>query len=108
MTPTQRPSSIAGLRRGIATTTAAEPANPTHVSHISADRGSPIKPARVTLNLHPDLYRTLTAWCTTAARDIGAPRVSVQDALRTMITTAITDKDITAEVIEQLRQTRDS
>jgi hypothetical protein len=43
------------------------------------------KPARVTLNLPPELYRELVRWTGTAADAIDVPRVGVQEALRAMV-----------------------
>jgi hypothetical protein len=43
------------------------------------------KPARVTLNLPPELYRQLARWTDTAAEAIDVPRVGVQEALRAMV-----------------------
>jgi hypothetical protein len=43
------------------------------------------KPARVTLNLPPELYRQLQRWTDSAAETIDVPRVGVQEAMRAMI-----------------------
>ena len=48
-------------------------------------RLKPPKPARITLNLPPELYRQLTRWADSAAETIDVPRVGVQDALRAMV-----------------------
>jgi len=57
MSPTKRPSRITGLSRGLAasTATAAAPERPT-ATQLPARTG---KPARVTLNMPPQLYREL-------------------------------------------------
>lgn len=44
-----------------------------------------LKPARITLNLPPQLYRQLTRWADSAADTIDVPRVGVQEALRAMV-----------------------
>lgn len=50
------------------------------------------KPAvRVTLNLPPGLYLDVQEWCIDAARVLGRPRVSVQDAMRAMIQAGVSD-----------------
>ena len=43
------------------------------------------KPARVTLNLPPELYRQLQQWANDAAVALDVPRVGVQDTMRAMI-----------------------
>jgi hypothetical protein len=43
------------------------------------------KPARITLNMPPELYRQLARWTDTAAEAIDVPRVGVQEALRAMV-----------------------
>lgn len=65
-------------------------------------------PVRVTLNIPPQLYRDLIRWTDTAADALDIPRVSVQDALRTMIR-VMTDEsspNTTAKVHVLLREQR--
>jgi hypothetical protein len=62
------------------------------------------KPVRITLDLSPELYRTLTQWADSAAVAIGVPRVSLADAVRAMIRVTT---DNPAEVLERLRRDRD-
>ena len=58
------------------------------------------KPVRITLDLNPELYRQLTTWASSAATALDKPRVSLADAVRAMIRTAIDNPD---EVFERLR-----
>lgn len=96
-----RASTVAGLRRGVTGAPAA--ANPPTTTPVVEVGG---KPARVTLNLPPDLYRQLAAWTTDAAGDLNVPRVGIQDAMRAMIAVTVTDKGIGAEVREHIRRAR--
>jgi len=75
-----RQASAAGLRAA-----AAAPAR--DVLRETAAPGPPAggKPARVTLNLPPGLYRELARWTGTAADALDVPRVGVQEALRAMV-----------------------
>lgn len=63
------------------------------------------QPARVTLNLPPELYRQLNRWCDSAADTIDVPRVGVQEAMRAMIRVLTGDEAPTcsARVIAELR-----
>jgi len=68
-------------------------------------------PARVTLNLPPELYRQLVRWTDSAAESIDVPRVGVQDALRAFIRVITEDggqatPSTNARVLAQLRQDR--
>ncbi len=62
------------------------------------------KPVRITLDLHPELYRQLTTWADSAAITLGVPRVSLADAVRAMIRVTAEHPD---EVLERLRQDRE-
>jgi len=85
MSPMKRASSVDGLRRG-ATPAPATAASTDEATPVRAtQRSTPAKPARITLNLPPELYRQLQQWTTSAAETIDVPRVSQQDALRVMI-----------------------
>jgi hypothetical protein len=66
---------------------------------------TPAKPARVTLNLPPELYRQLGRWCDSAAETIDIPRVGVQDAMRAMIRVITSDEapSCSARVLAELR-----
>jgi hypothetical protein len=66
------------------------------------------KPARVTLNLPPDLYRQLARWADSAAETIGVPRVGVQDTMRAMIRVITGDEapSCSARVLAELRADR--
>jgi hypothetical protein len=65
-------------------------------------------PARVTLNLPPELYRQLQRWTDSAAEAIDVPRVGVQDALRAMIRVITDDSspNSAAKVLVLLREDR--
>lgn len=63
-------------------------------------RDTPVKPARVTLNMPPELDR----WTSTVAQAIDVPRVSIQDALSAMIRAGMHDKAAEAAVLAQLQQ----
>ena len=59
MSPTKPASSVTGLRRAVGSAPVSQPA-PTPVRE-----GQPVKPARVTLNIPPELYRELDRWTST-------------------------------------------
>jgi hypothetical protein len=100
MSPTKRASSVEGLRRAVGTAPLTTPAEtPTPVQ-----KESPARPARVTLNMPPELYRELDRWTSTAAETIDVPRVSIQDALRAMVRAGMRDKAAEAAVLTQLSQ----
>lgn len=95
MSPMSKPSA-AGLRRAVTPPPAAAPA---------PQRTEPVKPARVTLNLPPELYRQLQRWTDSAAETLDVPRVGVQDAMRAAIR-VLTDPsagDTTSRVLAELR-----
>lgn len=103
MSGTKRPSTVAGLRRGVAAPSAAAAATAPPVA--PGPRTQPVKPARVTLNLPPDLYRQLQRWTDSAAETLDVPRVGVQDAMRAMLR-VLTDQsagNTTTRVIAELR-----
>lgn len=104
MSPTSRPSTVAGLRRGVSAPPAAQPAEPDPAPVL---RTPPAKPARITLNLPPEMRRDLDAWATSAAAAIDAPTVPVQDALRAMIRAVVEDQAAAAAVLAQLRRERE-
>ena len=60
--------------------------------------------ARVTLNLPASTYRDVERWAIEAADVLGVPRVSVQDALRAMISVCLTGPNATAQAHASLRQ----
>jgi len=92
---------VAGLRRAVGPAPASQPAP---VPAPIREEGQPVKPARVTLNMPPELYRELDCWTSTAAEAIDVPRVSIQDALRAMIRAGMHDKAAEAAVLAQLQQ----
>jgi hypothetical protein len=104
MSPTKRPSTVAGLRRAVEPIPATPPEAPAPRSLAPGQQ--PPKPARVTLNMPPELYlyRELERWTLTAADAVGVHRVSIQDALRAMIRAGIHDSAAEAAVLGQLRQ----
>jgi len=58
------------------------------------------KPARVTLNLPPELYRQLRVWVADAAETLDDPRVGVQETLRAAIRVLTDPKaDITRSAV---------
>lgn len=62
--------------------------------------------ARVTLNLPASMYRDIERWSVDAAGSLGIPRVSVQDAMRAMLTACILDGSIGLVAIDLLRRQR--
>lgn len=101
MSPTRRPSSVAGLRRGVGQLPASEMTD-AEVQQLAAPRA--VKPVRVTLNFPPELFRQLDRWTDEAAVAIGEPRVGVQDAVRAMVHVIATGEARNAEsrVLAQL------
>lgn len=85
MSGTKRPSTVAGLRRGVAAPPAAAAAT------SPAPQAQAAKPARVTLNLPPELYRQLQGWTNGAAEALGVPRVGVQETMRALIRVLVDD-----------------
>lgn len=71
---------------------------------VAVRQAQPVKPARVTLNMPPDLYRELDRWTSGAAEAIGEPRVSIQDALRAMLRAGMRNQAAEAAVLAELRQ----
>jgi hypothetical protein len=66
-------------------------------------QAEPVKPARVTLNMPPELYRELDRWTGRAAEGIGVSRVSIQDALRAMLRAGMRNQAAEAAAIAELR-----
>jgi hypothetical protein len=66
--------------------------------------GSLQKPARVTLNMPPELYRELSRWTDGAADELGVARVSIQDAMRAKLRAGIRDTETRNAVLGQLRE----
>lgn len=64
------------------------------------------KPVRVTLNMPPELYRQLTRWADSAAEALDVPRVSVQDALRAMVSAGAADATPDSPALGELRRNR--
>lgn len=99
MSPTRKPSTVAGLRRGVGqapSLAVAAPPKPT----------ARTKPVRVTLNMPPELFRQLTGWADNAADQLDVPRVSVQDALRAMVWAGVADASPEGPALAELRRQR--
>jgi hypothetical protein len=79
VSPVRKPSDR-GLR-----TAAVQPARDVLREAAPTPASPQQKPARITLNLPPELYRELIRWTGTAAEAIDVPRVGVQEALRAMV-----------------------
>lgn len=88
-------------RMAVAATRRAEPDAPP--PGRTAARTAPV---RVTLNMPPELFRQLRAWCEFAADELDRPRVSVQDALRAMVCAGVADAQPSSPVLAELRRTR--
>lgn len=113
MSPVKRPSSVEGLRRGVAA-----PAAPPAAAQDNGDDAiarqlarvqhhtERTKPVRVSLDLDPDLYHGLTQWAQSAASSIGAVRVTNADALRAMIRACVDDPMAKDYAITRLREHR--
>jgi len=69
---------------------------------VAPAEGRPARPARVTLNMPPDLYRQVQRWADDAAEALDRPRVGVQDALRAMIRACISDQAARGEALARL------
>jgi hypothetical protein len=107
MSPTKRPSTVAGLRRGVGTAEGDRIARPVGAEEDHHPTPSArAKPVRVTLNIPPDLFRQLARWTDTAAEALDVPRVGVQDALRAMIRVGVGDTAATVAVLDLLRSER--
>lgn len=103
MSPTKRPSAVAGLKRGLSGGQAEA------VAPEIRTRGSDLpvrtKPVRVTLDLDQETYTALNQWLGSAAAEVGAP-VSKARALRAMIRAVSLDKSIGLVVVDLLRRER--
>lgn len=62
------------------------------------------KPVRITVDLTPELYRTLTGWTAAAAGELDIPRLTSADAIRAMIRVAAADTGISAVVLDVIRR----
>jgi hypothetical protein len=91
MSPMRKPSAVDSIRRA---------ADRTGAEKRAAEVQS-AKPARITLNLPPALYRQLSRWADATAEQLDVPRVPVQDALRAMIQ-ALTVDDVCGGVVTDL------
>lgn len=101
MSPTKRPSAVAGLKRGLS----GGQAEPAETIVRATDNALPTrtKPVRVTLDLDQETYTALNQWLGSAAAEVGAP-VSKAKALRAMIRAVSLDKSIGLIVIDLLRR----
>lgn len=109
MSGTKRASSVASLRRATEGSGPQAPVSPVPEAPITArsPEGPPPKPARVTLNMPPELYRELSRWTDGAADELGVARVSVQDALRAILRAGIRATSARAAVLDELRNEHD-
>jgi hypothetical protein len=99
VSPVKRPSSVAGLRRGVASpaTAAAVPAAP-----VPADpprRPRPEKPVRFTLDLDPAHHRFLREYA-----DRAEARAS--EVMRALLDELAVDEDLAARVRDRIWQAR--
>ncbi len=106
MSPTRRPSSVAGLRRAVQDAPA--PAAQAVVSTAPVRPAERVKPVRVTLNFPPELFRQLDHWTREAADTLGVPRLGVQDAVRAMVKVLAGGeaRNAEAQVLAELRRNR--
>lgn len=104
MSPTKRPSAVAGLRRGVAPPSAgaADESIARQLGRVKRHTEQD-KTARITLNLTPQMYRDLIRWTDTAAEALDVPRVTVQQALRGMIREVVTEPALSAKIIHGVR-----
>lgn len=102
MSPTKRPSAVAGLKRGLS-------GGPVVAGDVDNVNVKPTvartKPVRVTLDLDQETYTALNQWLGSAAAEVGAP-VSKARALRAMIRAVSLDKSIGLVVVDLLRRER--
>lgn len=116
MTATRRPSTVAGLRRGVGTAsppertaTAAELADE-HAHFAAARAAAPAptaprsKPVRMTIEITPQMHRQLTAWTHELMLDLDLTRITMSDAVRAMITLTATDPEVSAKVRDLVQQ----
>jgi hypothetical protein len=99
----KRPSAVDGLRRGVGATAAAPAEIRQPVADLEVPASKAPKPARITLNLPPQLYRELIRWTGTAADALDVPKVSVQQALRGMIRAVTSEPMLAAKVMHDVR-----
>jgi hypothetical protein len=100
MSPTKRPSAVAGLKRGLGGSQAGTTETDATVSPVLPTRA---KPVRVTLDLDQETYTALNQWLGSAAAEVGAP-VSKARALRAMIRAVALDKSVGLVVVDLLRR----
>lgn len=72
------------------------------VSHVPMPVSA--KPIRISLDLAPMLFDQLTLWRTQAARQLGWGRVTNAEALRVLVRRLVTDEELSAEIIADLRR----
>ncbi len=68
---------------------------------VRAERTETVK---TSLHLAPELHRQYVTWCTEAARELGRGRVPGSEPLRVFVRMLLTDDELRAAVIEQLRR----
>jgi hypothetical protein len=66
-----------------------------------------VKPIRISLDLAPALFDQLTEWRTRAARQLGRGRVTNADVLRVLVRMLLSDTELTARVVSELRREGD-
>jgi hypothetical protein len=66
------------------------------------------KPVRITVDMPPELYRTLTEWTARAAAELDVPRLTLADAIRAMVRTTAVDSGISATVIDVVRRDKEA
>lgn len=66
------------------------------------------KPVRITVDLSPEQYRALTEWTSTAAAELGVPRLTLADAIRAMAKVTAVDSSISAVVVDMIRRDKES
>lgn len=66
------------------------------------------KPVRITVDLDPEVYRTLTGWTAAAAGELDIPRLTHADAIRAMVRATAGNDEIAAAVLEIIRREKEA
>ena len=72
------------------------------VSHVPLPVSA--KPIRISLDVAPMLFDQLTLWRTRAARQLGWGRVTSAEVLRVLVRRLVTDEELSAAIIADLRR----